>query len=162
MALAHSVVITKLCHWCQKSLLTSHEHFRLRTVQLFWQWFFGRNCTLYPIGIPDDTRAGRSFFRSNTSLAVRHLRGLPPSFEHDVNRCRSLGAMTRIIFPQGQALLRGRLSSSPRPSPPRVHICRRSVILAFAMAWTILKYVTKPNSTVNYFPTVLQLIIFFR
>ena len=120
MALAHSVVITILCHWSQKSLLTSHEHFRLRTVQWFWQWFFGRNCTLHPIGIPDDTRAGRPFFRSNTSLAVRHIRGLAPSFEHDVNRCRSLGAMTRIISPHSR---RG-TPSGPGPTS------REAIILA--------------------------------
>ena len=34
MALADNVVITKLRHWCQKSLLTSHKHFRLRTIQV--------------------------------------------------------------------------------------------------------------------------------
>ena len=34
MALADNVVITKLRHWCQKSLLTSHKHFRLETIQV--------------------------------------------------------------------------------------------------------------------------------
>ena len=34
MALADNVVITKLRHRCQKSLLTSHKHFRLRTIQI--------------------------------------------------------------------------------------------------------------------------------
>ena len=43
-----------------------------------------------------------SSFRSNTSLAVRHIRGLAPSFRHDVNRSRSLGAMTRIISPHSR------------------------------------------------------------
>ena len=34
MALADNVVIAKLHHWCQKSLLTSHKHFRLKTIQV--------------------------------------------------------------------------------------------------------------------------------
>ncbi|XP_033175475.1 uncharacterized protein LOC117151381 isoform X2 [Bombus impatiens] len=34
MALADNVVITKLRHWYQKSLLTSYKHFRFRTIQV--------------------------------------------------------------------------------------------------------------------------------
>ena len=34
MALTDNVVITKLSHSCQKSLLTSDKHFRLRTIQV--------------------------------------------------------------------------------------------------------------------------------
>ena len=33
-ALTDNIVITKLRYWCQKSLLTSHKHFRLRTIQV--------------------------------------------------------------------------------------------------------------------------------
>ena len=34
MTLTDNIIITKLRHWYQKSLLTSHKHFRLRTIQV--------------------------------------------------------------------------------------------------------------------------------